>query len=788
MSILMTIFQNPVIYTNPTTDPFDPSGSNLTTQASSVIHTNFSSGGYDLGHALNGMSGGGSGVAGVGVVCNNSISGGGRVNSRGWSGGSSQNLLSLGIMVHEVGHMFNSPHTFNGSELNCNSSQHSVNTGYEIGSGSTIMSYAGICGSHNIQSSQDLYFHSKSLELFYNYVTSSGTCSTNTSSGNTPPTTDATICAGPYTIPASTPFELTGSGSDPNGNALTYVWEQIDEDGAGVRPTHGLIGSTAAANSLAPLFRSFLPSASGFKRTFPSQSLLLANNYNSNFEPLPTVSRSLNFRLTTRDNVSPHGAFHYDNITISVDGTKGPLTVTAPNTAVSIAAGSNVTCTWTVSSTNSICNSMNILLSVDGGLTYPYVLASATVNDGTQSVLFPANIPSTTNARVRIESNCISCVKFFDISNVNFTITSSCEVVANNLCNIEPLTGAEGNAALNMGLSPAYGSPFSSQTMIPSGASVLSALHSGSTPGSGGCTTLNFGDRASTVRFKPSLSGSYTFNMQGGFRHLTIYSGAYNPASPCTNFLGSTAYGGGQISTPITLPLNSCLYYTAVFFDATGTNGTMTVTPPSGGIVYLDNQPTNSNYSYTFIAVNSNTNIIAAVSATSNFTTLPAATYCIYGLYYHSGAANPPGMVNPSNYIGQTLTSFLASGSCILLSQNCKPVTVTPVCSSIVTSSADDGPGTLRRAVTCNTAGTTVTFNPAITQINLTSTLTVDRNIILQGTSASVRPEIIFTSGNLNITAGDILTLQNVDIRYTGSNTLQGGGTLNIAGFTRTRQ
>src|SRR5690606_31386694 len=119
-------------------------------------------------------------------------------------------------------------------------------------------------------------------------------------SGNTPPTADASICAGPYTIPISTPFELTGSGSDPNGNTLTYTWEQIDEDGTGINPTHGFIGSTAAASNIAPLFRSYLPTSTGFKRTFPSPTLIIANNYTSNFEPLPTVTRNLNFRLTAR--------------------------------------------------------------------------------------------------------------------------------------------------------------------------------------------------------------------------------------------------------------------------------------------------------------------------------------------------------------------------------------------------------------------------------------------------------------------------------------------------------
>lgn len=787
MSIRITIFQTPVIYTNPATDPFDIAAGNLTAQASTAIHTNFPAGGYDLGHGLHYIAGGGSGVAGVGVVCNNTVSGGGRVNSRGWSSGTSQSLIAINIMTHEVGHMFNSPHTFNGSLANCNTGQHSTNTAYEIGSGTTIMSYAGLCDAHNIQSTQDLYFHSKSLELFYNFVVGTS-CSTNTSTGNTPPTVDATICAGPYTIPISTPFELTGSGSDVNNNVLTYVWEQINEDGVGVRPTHGFTGSTAAASATAPLFRSFPPTTSGFTRSFPSRALVLANNYTSNFEPLPTVSRTLNFRLTVRDNLVPNGAYAYDDIAITVDGTKGPLSVTAPNTAVTINAGSSSTITWAVNSTNSICNSVNILLSLDGGQTYPVTLATATDNDGTQSVTFPGGLSGSTTARIRIESACITCVRFYDVSNVNFTISSACNTVVSNQCNITPVTAQEGNNALILSMDVAYGNVFTTKSMVPSGAAVNSALHSGTSPFTGGCTALNFGDRAAVARFKPSANGNYTFNMTGGFRHLTIYQGEYNPSSPCTNFLGSTAYNGGMISNPMTLNLNACNIYTAVFFDVSGTNGTLTVTPPAGAFVFDHNPPTATNYSYTYAAVNTSNNLIAAVSAASNFTTLAPGSYCVYGIYYYSGASSPPTFFDPSTFVGQTISGLLNAGVCNRASENCRPLTVTQICGTVVNNNLDDGAGSLRRAVTCNPEGTTITFAPAVTQINLTSQLAVTKNMTLQGISAISRPEIITSSGGINISTGKTLTLQNVDIRHTGSQTVQGGGTLNITGTTVAKQ
>ena len=95
-----------------------------------------------------------------------------------------ENVLGVIIMVHEVGHMFNASHTFNGDGNNCNTGNHSLNFAYEIGSGSTIMSYEGNCQtSNNYSNDGDDYFHSKSLESIYNFILSSGGCSTNSSTG-----------------------------------------------------------------------------------------------------------------------------------------------------------------------------------------------------------------------------------------------------------------------------------------------------------------------------------------------------------------------------------------------------------------------------------------------------------------------------------------------------------------------------------------------------------------------------------------------------------------------------
>src|SRR5437868_214515 len=113
-------------------------------------------------------------------------------------------------------------------------------------------------------------------------------------------------------------------------------------------------------------------------------------------------------------------------MTVTVSSAAGPFSVTAPNTAVSYAGGSTQTITWAVASTTAApvnCANVKISLSIDGGQTFPTVLAASTPNDGTEALVIP-NTPTTT-ARIKVEA--VGNI-FFDISNTNFTITagSSC--------------------------------------------------------------------------------------------------------------------------------------------------------------------------------------------------------------------------------------------------------------------------------------------------------------------------------------------------------------------------
>ncbi|MGY8687324.1 MAG: M12 family metallo-peptidase, partial [Verrucomicrobiales bacterium] len=133
----------------------------------------------------------------------------------------------IGVVIHEIGHQFGAQHTFNANALGSCIGNRSGGNAYEPASGSTIMSYAGICGADNLQNDSDLYFHTKSLEQMETYIASNAFAAPNqsTNTGNTIPTVNAGL---DYTIPANTPFDLTASATDADGDSITYAWEQID--------------------------------------------------------------------------------------------------------------------------------------------------------------------------------------------------------------------------------------------------------------------------------------------------------------------------------------------------------------------------------------------------------------------------------------------------------------------------------------------------------------------------------------------------------------------------------
>lgn len=390
-----------LIYTDPATDPYtnDDSGIYID-EVQDNIDNIIGNADYDIGH---GFSTGAGGLAGPGP-CQT-----GR-KATGVTGISSPigDPFDVDYVAHEIGHQFSANHTFNGDASSC-STNRNASTAFEPGSGSSILAYAGICGSQNIVNNSDPFFHTASYDEILDYsVNGAGnSCATITSTSNNPPTVDAGESG--FTIPISTPFTLTGSGNDPDGDDLTFSWEQYNLGPAG--DPNEPVGN-------APLFRFFAPKDIP-SRTFPDISDVI-NNTQSLGELLPSYSRSLRFRLTARDNQNGGGGVNYDEISFDVTDQAGPFVITSFNTDTTIFAQSNVNITWDVANTNNAevdCQSVNILLSEDGGLTYPTLLASNVPNIGSTTILIPDVI--TSSGRIKIEA---ADNVFFDINDVNINI------------------------------------------------------------------------------------------------------------------------------------------------------------------------------------------------------------------------------------------------------------------------------------------------------------------------------------------------------------------------------
>jgi hypothetical protein len=629
------------------------------------VFSRFGSANLDIGHCLHSTGGG---VAYLNGVCSSGF------KAAALSGSTtSSNVL---LFAHELGHQFNANHTFNGNGSgNCGPSNRADNSAYEPGSGNTIMSYANLCSpsAYNLTGGKVPYFHTKSLEDISTYITSGtgSTCGVSTTTSNIPP---VVLAGSAYTIPKNTPFKLIGSGTDSDGDVLSFTWEQYDL--AAVSDTGKLgnkansLGGDAVNSTTAPLFKT-LQSANPI-RSFPAMAYVLNNTNNpadNVGEDLPNVSRVMNFRLTGRDGRVGGGGVHCSTVAITVDATKGPLSVTSPNTATNLSAGASHTVTWAVNSTNSLSANVKILLSIDGGSSFPFVLSSSTSNDGSATVIIPSNVPSSTTARIIVASNNSTTAEFFDASDVNFTITSTCLVTNTFICSENQLIENQGSGTLNLNLTKFKAEVFNNGIRsIQNSSSPSSAFYTHTGSNYSGCTT----DRLSyskLVQIRVSKSGNYVFSVDD-VNGLYSFFAVFNASNlNCTSFIAANSYlSGTQFGSTYSrnIALNECQTYYVIVY--TNVNFNLNISGP--GQVFEDiSLP--GGFSYTYTAVNQSTNHIADVSPSSNFTGTAAGTYKIYGLMYANG-------FNTSNLLGKTIEEAYGLGSCILFSNNAKPITIIP--------------------------------------------------------------------------------------------------------------
>ncbi|MFK7756368.1 MAG: M12 family metallo-peptidase [Flavobacteriales bacterium] len=649
-SISMTLVESQ-FYLDSNTDPFTPDqagGDSRTNQAAEVMAMNFTDSSYDLGHVLHhfdsGTGWGAGGIAGLGVVCDDgtffSTAGDsdgltGPNKAAAWSGSFNNTSNSwIQLITHEFGHQFDALHTFNGGgNANCNSGISSISA-YEIGSGTTLMSYSGLCPSNqNVPSNgaADNYFHSTSLDRIFTFSNSLATnCAVEINTGNSIPEALLSYTESP-TIPIGTPFELSGSGNDADGDEVSYVWEQIDEDGPG-NPTQGFLGADAANSALAPLFKSSPPSLSP-ERVFPSlNNILNGENEDQSFEALPQVTRSISMSFIVRDG---NGGVTSEGLIINSSSTAGPFKISSNNLPETWTAGNGNTAiiTWDVANTDNTeidCQHVDIYFSQNNGESFPYLLAENVPNSGTATIQVP-NLP-TAIGRIKIKaSNNI----FFDINDAFITIDSTCEADGTSFIPAEDVEAEEGDPILNLDLTPEYGMVISEFSgTLDSSDSPTNLV----TESNGSCVNFNgnatFGEAFS---FQVDQSGSYTFSRTSGPFGLLlhVYNDEYIPSAPCTNWItGSFDNENSSINSNITVDLTADLDYQLVI---TGFSDFLPELPADFTVTYsgpgdvLDGSAAPDGFIYQYVIVDESSQIVD-IALDADLTTYESGIYSVLGL------------------------------------------------------------------------------------------------------------------------------------------------------------
>lgn len=402
---LNLVSSDSLAYLDASTDPYTNNNALSLIEENGVnLDSVFGAVNFDIGHVF--AQGNLGGLAYIESVCvdqavdrdgNQVVS----VKSGGATGISSPQgeIFSIGYVAHEMGHQLGANHTFNSQISYCGGDNRNAATAVEPGSGSTIMSYSGICASDNLQSHSDAQFHSVSINEINSHTRSLNNCGVLSSTGNQKPTANA---GNDGIIPINTPFLLDGEAT----GGESYTWDQMDAGTASIKNVD--TGDNAIIRTLLP--------ASTADRFIPRLSDLF-NGTTTDGESLPQKVRTINFNFVVRDG---NGGVETDDKILFAKDTGATFSVLSHNSSQTILNNSTTTVSWNVAGTDLSpinCSHVDIkLLRVDGTMND---LILNTLNDGNEQFVVPGTTPVMSNARIMVAC---SNQPFFQISSGNITV------------------------------------------------------------------------------------------------------------------------------------------------------------------------------------------------------------------------------------------------------------------------------------------------------------------------------------------------------------------------------
>jgi hypothetical protein len=779
ISFILTANNDNLIFFDPATDPFNPA--NKLPSAVSGITGVLNDNEYDLGHVFSTRPVGGLGVAYLDAVCR--IAGSLVIKAGGWTETSTSFTLFAytGLWGHEIGHQLGAPHTFYGTAGNCD--QRSVGNGYEPGSGNTIMAYEGICeqdtgsciGNHNITPEASVnYFHARSFAQILSYINTQS-CAVTTSTGNSIPI--LTMPSGTY-IPRNTPFELTATATDPDGDALTYCWEQYDTDNFNLTCLEGN-PDDADTSSTAPLFRSFDPMSTGY-RSFPQNSDII-NNTQTMGEILPNVARNITMRMTVRDDHPNGGAMISDDVEIEVVNTPGPFRVSVANTTSAYNAGQSLTVTWDVSDTDMApinCSQVNILWSDDGGISFPFILATNVANDGSHSITIPNTATSLGRIKVKAANNI-----FFDINDSDIEVISSCNPPLAEIINNEAIQAVPGDPSLNLDLYT--GQPIDTLSGEVSASDPTVDLTTKDNMNM--CTNISFQTnyKSNKIMFEQAENLRLSTDL-AWLQVMNLFLNNIDVNNSCQNWLASnvTAQGSYDFVDSLVYAVSGLTQYEFMIQGFPNQPlGTYTVPITITGQAYtIDFIPTG--YLETYIIVDLSTNTIVDIETDpdlSDANTYSGGSYEVIGLFYFNTSDLTPYVNGPKSNLDAAL---LAGTVCGVYTENSKSISIdaapcSPSTKSVTTALDDGSAGSLRSILSDVCGGDLILVDNGVATIQVITEIAFGGTCTIRGNGALVtKIDGQSNSRIFRLTNGAQLTLE--DMRLENGSAASNGGAIFI--------